>query len=58
MNSISKIKIGLMMQHQLESTKNDLEKALNEVKKQKETISNLKNDYDKLYSIASKSINK
>tara|TARA_R110000796_G_scaffold85987_8_gene186222 strand:+ start:1206 stop:1382 length:177 start_codon:yes stop_codon:yes gene_type:complete len=58
MNSISKIKIGLMMQHQLESTKNDLEKALNEVKKHKETISNLKNDYDKLYSIASKSINK
>ena len=58
MNSISKIKIGLMMQHQLESTKNDLEKALNDVKKHKETISNLKNDYDKLYSIASKSINK
>jgi len=58
MNSISKIKIGLMMQHQLESTKSDLEKALKDVKKHKETISNLKNDYDKLYSIASKSINK
>lgn len=58
MNSINKIKLGLMMQHQLESTKSDLEKALNDVKKHKETISNLKNDYDKLYSIASKSINK
>lgn len=58
MNSINKIKIGLMMQHQLESTRNDLAKAIRDVEKHKEIISNLKNDYDKLYIIASKSINK